>query len=188
MARPTRRDFSLLFFGKRRRAATRSTRFTRISSSRRVLQKMPSTKRHTTWFSVKKPWMTPELPNRRLTPQASAVIMLPMTSPTSTRAWQPSYSRSRLTAPVPPTPIPAGKASSSNSQAAKVGWELFDDADFPAVVGEFVHWAPDKDGVNILFDQYSIAAYVFGQHECRLSWADLAPWLKPRGPLPPQEH
>jgi uncharacterized protein YecT (DUF1311 family) len=74
------------------------------------------------------------------------------------------------------------------AQAAKVCWELLDDADFPAVVGEFVRWAHDKDGVNILFDQYSIAAYVFGQHECRLSWADLAPWLKPRGPLPPQEH
>ena len=74
------------------------------------------------------------------------------------------------------------------AQAAKVGWELFDDADFAAVVREFAHWAPHKNGVNILFDQYSIAAYVFGQHECLLSWADLAPWLKPGGPLPPQEH
>jgi uncharacterized protein YecT (DUF1311 family) len=74
------------------------------------------------------------------------------------------------------------------AQAAKVGWELFDDADFAAVVREFAHWAPDKDGVNILFDQYSIAAYVFGQHECRLSWADLAPWLKPGGQLPPHQQ
>jgi uncharacterized protein YecT (DUF1311 family) len=72
------------------------------------------------------------------------------------------------------------------AQAAKVGWELFDDADFAAVVREFAHWAPGRDGVNILFDQYSVAAYVFGQHECRLSWADLAPWLQPGGPLPPQ--
>jgi uncharacterized protein YecT (DUF1311 family) len=72
------------------------------------------------------------------------------------------------------------------AQAAKVGWELFDDADFAAVVREFMHWAPDKDGVDVLFDQYSIAAYVFGQHECRLSWADLARWLQPGGPLPPQ--
>jgi uncharacterized protein YecT (DUF1311 family) len=76
--------------------------------------------------------------------------------------------------------------SQLTAQAAKVGWELFDDADFAGVVREFVHWAPDKGGVNILFDQYSIAAYVFGQHECRLSWSDLAPWLKPDGPLPPQ--
>jgi uncharacterized protein YecT (DUF1311 family) len=74
------------------------------------------------------------------------------------------------------------------AQAAKVGWELFEDADFAAVVREFVRWAPNKDGVDILFDQYSIAAYVFGQHECQLSWADLAPWLKPGGPLPPQER
>jgi len=74
------------------------------------------------------------------------------------------------------------------AQAAKVGWELFDEADFAAVVREFAHWAPSKDGVDILFDQYSIAAYVFGQHECQLSWTDLAPWLKPGGPLPPQER
>jgi hypothetical protein len=72
------------------------------------------------------------------------------------------------------------------AQAAKVGWELFDDPDFATVVREFAHWAPNKGGVDILFDQYSIAAYVFGQHQCRLSWADLAPWLQPGGPLPPQ--
>jgi hypothetical protein len=72
------------------------------------------------------------------------------------------------------------------AQADKEDWQLFDDADFPAVVRELAHWAPDKDGVNILFDQYSVAAYAFGPHECRLSWSDLKPWLKPESPLPPQ--
>ena len=69
--------------------------------------------------------------------------------------------------------------------AAKDGWELFDDADFAMVVRDLAHWAPGKAGVDIMFDPYSIAAYVFGPHECRLSWSDLSPWLKPDGPLPP---
>jgi uncharacterized protein YecT (DUF1311 family) len=105
-----------------------------------------------------------------------------------------SHSRRVTLADIVGTPAGAVPAISElcksqlTAQAAKVGWELFDDADFAAVVREFSHWAPDKDGVDILFDQYSIAAYVFGQHECQLSWADLAPWLKPGGPLPPHQR
>jgi hypothetical protein len=95
-------------------------------------------------------------------------------------------SLARLQKPFPR--FPSFARTSSKHRLQKVGWELFDDADFAAVVREFVHWALNKDGVDILFDQYSIAAYVFGQHECRLSWADLASWLKPGGPLPPLEH
>jgi uncharacterized protein YecT (DUF1311 family) len=70
--------------------------------------------------------------------------------------------------------------------ATKEDWELFDNADVAAVVGEATNWAVDKDGVEILFDPYSVAAYVYGPHECRLTYAELAHWLKPGGPLPPQ--
>jgi len=72
------------------------------------------------------------------------------------------------------------------AQAAKDDWQLFDNADFAATVGEMRYWAPDETGVDILFDPYSVAAYAFGQHQCRLSWADLSPSLKANGPLPPR--
>jgi len=71
-------------------------------------------------------------------------------------------------------------------QATKEGWELFDNADVAAVVDAAENWAVDKDGVEILFDPYSIAAYVVGMRECRLTYADVKQWLKPGGPLPPQ--
>ena len=72
------------------------------------------------------------------------------------------------------------------AQAAKADWELFDNPDFAETVREIRYWAPDEAGVDILFDPYSVAAYAFGAHECRLSWADLSPWLRPSGPLPPR--
>jgi hypothetical protein len=72
------------------------------------------------------------------------------------------------------------------AQGAKDGWELFDNADVAAVVGEIDNWSVAKDGVEILFDPYVVAAYVAGPHECRLSYADLKPWLKPGGLLPPR--
>jgi uncharacterized protein YecT (DUF1311 family) len=72
------------------------------------------------------------------------------------------------------------------AEGAKDGWELFDNADVAAVVGEIDNWSVIKDGVEILFDPYAVAAYVAGPHECRLSYADLKPWLKPGGLLPPQ--
>jgi hypothetical protein len=71
-------------------------------------------------------------------------------------------------------------------QAKKEDWELFDNADVAAVVGDAANWAADKDGIEILFDPYSVAAYVVGPRECRLSYSELAKWLKPGGPLPPQ--
>jgi len=73
-------------------------------------------------------------------------------------------------------------------QAKEEGWELFDNADFAAVVGEVTNWAPGKEGVEILFDPYSVAAYVVGARECRLSYAELQRWLKPGGPLPPRQQ
>ena len=48
------------------------------------------------------------------------------------------------------------------------------------------NWAADKAGIEILFDPYSIAAYVVGPRECRLAYTDLKPWLNPDGPLPPR--
>ena len=71
-------------------------------------------------------------------------------------------------------------------QAKKEDWELFDNADFTGVVGEDTNWAAGKEGVEILFDPYSVAPYVVGPRECRLSYADLKPSLKPGGPLPPR--
>ncbi|HEU0215322.1 MAG TPA: lysozyme inhibitor LprI family protein [Stellaceae bacterium] len=65
-------------------------------------------------------------------------------------------------------------------------WGLFSDADFAAVVGDLNSWAVDKDGVTIMFDPYSVAPYVSGPHDCRLSYAELKDWLKPGGLLPPQ--
>ena len=73
-------------------------------------------------------------------------------------------------------------------QAKEEGWELFDNADFAAVVGEVTNWAAGKKGVEILFDPYSVAAYVVGARECRLSYAELQHWLKPGGPLPPRQQ
>jgi uncharacterized protein YecT (DUF1311 family) len=72
------------------------------------------------------------------------------------------------------------------AEGAKDGWELFDNADVAAVVGESDNWSVAKDGVEILFDPYAVAPYAVGPHECRLSYADLKPWLKPGGLLPPQ--
>jgi len=71
-------------------------------------------------------------------------------------------------------------------QAKKEDWELFDNADVAAVVGEGTNWAADKEGVEILFDPYSVAPYVVGPRECRLSYVDVKQWLNPSGPLPPQ--
>ena len=73
------------------------------------------------------------------------------------------------------------------AEAAKDGWEPFDNADFAAVVREAESWAADKNGVDIMFDPYSVAAYAVGPRDCRLSYAELAPWLKPGGPLPPHQ-
>jgi uncharacterized protein len=72
------------------------------------------------------------------------------------------------------------------AEGAKDGWELFDNADVAAVVGEIDNWSVAKDGIEILFDPYAVAAYVAGPHECRLPYADLKSWLKPGGLLPPQ--
>ncbi len=72
------------------------------------------------------------------------------------------------------------------AEGAKDGWELFDNADVGAVVGESDNWSVAKDGVEILFDPYAVAAYVAGPHECRLPYGTLAQWLKPGGPLPPR--
>src|SRR5438270_12389517 len=73
------------------------------------------------------------------------------------------------------------------AEGAKDGWELFDNADVAAVVGEIDNWSIDKDGVEILFDPYAVAPYAAGLHEFQLPYVDLKRWLKPGGPLPPQK-
>jgi uncharacterized protein YecT (DUF1311 family) len=81
--------------------------------------------------------------------------------------------------------IAAACKAQLEEQAKQQAWELFDNADVGAVVGEVANWSADKTGVEILFDPYSVAAYVVGPRECRLSYAELGRWLKPDGPLPP---
>ena len=51
-------------------------------------------------------------------------------------------------------------------------------------VGDLGVWALDKAGVEIMLGPPGPIAH-YGPYECRLSWADLSPWLKPGGPLPP---
>jgi len=76
------------------------------------------------------------------------------------------------------------------AEATKDGWDFFDDADkhFAEVVGNVATWSADKDGIDIQFDPYSVAAYAAGRHDCQLTYAELARWLKPGGPLPPQQE
>ena len=69
--------------------------------------------------------------------------------------------------------------------AKKDGWEFFDNADFAAVVGDAKDWSVATDGVTIMFDPYSVAAYAVGPLDCKMSYAELKDWLKPGGALPP---
>ena len=70
------------------------------------------------------------------------------------------------------------------ARPGNVSWDILH-ADISYTVGDLAHWAPDKSGVEILFDPFSIDGNAFGFEECRLTWADVSPWLKPGGPLPP---
>lgn len=74
------------------------------------------------------------------------------------------------------------------AEAKKEDWELFDNADVGAAVGDAAAWSAGKDGVDVLFNPYSVAAYVVGPRDCRLSYVELSRWLKPGGPLPPQQE
>jgi uncharacterized protein YecT (DUF1311 family) len=78
--------------------------------------------------------------------------------------------------------------SQLKAQAAKEGWpgdpEPWPDDPTVGGVGELAHWAPDKAGIDIVFCPGSIMGRAYAP-VCRLSWADLSPWLKPNGPLPP---
>jgi hypothetical protein len=74
------------------------------------------------------------------------------------------------------------------AEAEKEDWGLFDDPDFPAVVTDVGSWAFERDGFVILFDPYSVAPYAVGPHECRVAYTELAPLLKPGGPLPPHQE
>lgn len=84
----------------------------------------------------------------------------------------------------PATAVPA-IAALCKAQGEKENWGLFDNPDFAAVVGEEGSWSVRKDGVTIEFDPYAVTPYVAGPHDCRLGYAELKPWLKPGGPLPP---
>jgi hypothetical protein len=64
-------------------------------------------------------------------------------------------------------------------------WWMFEQADIGAVVRDPKNWAVDSEGVTVMFDPYTVAAYATGTHACRLPYADLASLLKPGGVLPP---
>lgn len=72
------------------------------------------------------------------------------------------------------------------AEAKEEGWDFFDDADFARVVKDTKNWSLDKDGVTIIFNPYSVAAYVVGPRDCKLPFGALSEWLKPGGPLPPK--
>ena len=96
-----------------------------------------------------------------------------------------------LADPKSAVPAIAGECKARLAAEAKSeDWEFFDDADknFASVVGNTKSWSADKDGVTVQFDPYSVAAYVVGPRECRLSYAELGQWLKPGGPLPPHQE
>jgi hypothetical protein len=78
-------------------------------------------------------------------------------------------------------------AARCKQQAEAEDWGLFDNPDFASVVSDASSWAADKDGVRIMFNAYSVAPYMAGPHECRLTYAELARSLKPGGPLPPHQ-
>lgn len=102
--------------------------------------------------------------------------------------WDPERDRPLALGDFLADPAQAVPAISAlcKSQGEKQDWGLFDNPDFAAVVKDEKSWAVDKDGVTIMFDPYSVAPYVSGPHDCRLSHADLKDLLKPGGPLPPQ--
>ncbi|HEY1934702.1 MAG TPA: lysozyme inhibitor LprI family protein [Acetobacteraceae bacterium] len=57
--------------------------------------------------------------------------------------------------------------------------------DVSDVVSDPTRWVVDGDGVDIMFDPDTIAAPAVGEVACRLQYAELRPWLRPHGPLPP---
>jgi len=73
-------------------------------------------------------------------------------------------------------------------EAEKEDWGLFDNPDFVDVVKDISSWSAGSDGIEILFNPYSVAPYVSGPHACRLTYAELMPFLKPGGPLPPHRN
>jgi uncharacterized protein YecT (DUF1311 family) len=85
----------------------------------------------------------------------------------------------------PAKAFPAIAERCKSRLAARPGNEMWDILHADISVDHLESWAPDKSGVDILFDPFSIDGNAFGFQECRLSWADLSPWLKPGGPLPP---
>jgi uncharacterized protein YecT (DUF1311 family) len=110
----------------------------------------------------------------------------------STMLWDPTSDKPMELADflaAPKTAVPAIGAVCRDKLAVEAkaeDWDFFDNADFGAVVGDPKTWAVDKDGVTILFNPYSVAAYVVGPRDCRLSYAELKDWLKPGGVLPPR--
>lgn len=76
------------------------------------------------------------------------------------------------------------------AQAKREGWAdmLWIDnpkmsADPSKEVRDVRNWYVQPNGVEILFGEYTIGPYAIGFHECRLGYAELAPWLNRNGPL-----
>lgn len=69
-------------------------------------------------------------------------------------------------------------------EAAALRRKLDADADPTPTIGDVKRWAPDNAGVDILFDPYVVGGNF--ALRCRLVYSELAQWLKPGGPLPPQ--
>ena len=81
-------------------------------------------------------------------------------------------------------------AEKLRAKAAREGWAemlWIDDpkmhADPLKEISQVENWFVRPDGVDILFGEYTIGPYAIGLHECRLSDAELAPWINKDGPL-----
>ena len=108
----------------------------------------------------------------------------------ATVLWNPTADKrvtlaNILADPGKAVPAVSGLCKAKLGEQAKAGdWDFLDNPDFDGVVKEAAKWAVDKDGVTILFDPYAVTPYVVGPLECRLTYAELADWLKPGGLLP----
>ncbi|WP_051340219.1 DUF3298 domain-containing protein [Azospirillum halopraeferens] len=73
-------------------------------------------------------------------------------------------------------------------QARQVDLELLVERaeDLADVVADLSHWRLETDMAYIVFDPYSAAPYSAGPLEVAVSYALLAPYLRPDGPLPPK--
>ncbi len=78
----------------------------------------------------------------------------------------------------------------SERAIAALRHELADDADGAWIAdgagpdpANFESWAPTPEGISITFDPYQVTAYAMGPQWVEIPWSEIAPVLRPAGPL-----